>query len=81
MVEHPVTRDSLKRFAAGAATREEGQLIAAHLLKGCTACAQVLRDLGRGKASHDAYSRALDQFERGLKADEVDMLEEALTRR
>ena len=68
-MEHSVTRESLERFATGTATRAEGRLIAVHLLKGCGACAQVLRDLDRSKASLDAYDWALDQFERGLKAE------------
>lgn len=69
MVEHPISRDSLERFAAGGATRAEGQLIVRHLLSGCVTCAGFLRGLDRGRSPLDAYDWALDQFERGLKAE------------
>jgi hypothetical protein len=49
-VEHAISSDSLERFAAGAATRQEGQNIALHLLKGCVTCAATLRNLNREKA-------------------------------
>jgi hypothetical protein len=68
-VEHPISRDSLERFAAGAATREESRQVALHLLKGCRTCAGTLRDLDRGRVSMDAYDRALDHFERALRAE------------
>jgi hypothetical protein len=68
-VEHPVSRDSLERFAAGSATRDEGRTIAIHLLKGCATCAATLRNLHRGRAPMDAYDRPLDRFERGLRAE------------
>jgi len=68
-VDHPISRDHLERFAAGAATREEGRIIAVHLLKGCATCSQVLRDLDRCKPPMDAYDWALDQFERGLRSE------------
>lgn len=65
-MEHPVSRESLERFAAGAASRDEGRVIAIHLLKGCGACAAALRSLELSRAPLDAYDRALDRFERGL---------------
>ena len=68
-MEHPVSRDALERFAAGAATREEGKTIAIHLLKGCSTCAATLRNLNRQKAPMDAYDRSLDRFERGLRSE------------
>lgn len=68
-MEHPVSRDSLQRFAAGAATREEGRTIALHLLKGCATCAATLRNLEHSRAPMDAYDRSLDRFERGLRAE------------
>ena len=68
-MEHPVSRESLERFAAGAATREEGRTIALHLLKGCVTCAATLRSLDHGSAPLDAYDRSLDRFERGLRAE------------
>ena len=68
-MEHPISRDSLERFAAGAASREESKLIAIHLLKGCPTCAGTLRDLDRCRVPMDAYDRALDRFERALRAE------------
>ena len=68
-MEHLISRESLERFAAGAATRDEGRTIALHLLKGCATCAATLRSLDRCKAPADAYDRALDRFERGLRGE------------
>lgn len=68
-MEHPISRDSLERFAAGAATREESKRITLHLLKGCPSCAGMLRDLDRCRTPMEAYDRALDRFERALRAD------------
>lgn len=68
-MEHPISRDTLKRFAAGAATRDEGRLIALHLLKGCATCAATLRNLEHASIPLDAYDRSLDRFERGLRAE------------
>lgn len=68
-MEHPISRESLERFAAGSATRGEGRAIAVHLLKGCGTCAAVLRGLDRGRAPRGAYDRALDRFERDLRSE------------
>lgn len=68
-MEHPISRESLERFAAGSATRDEGRAIAIHLLKGCGTCAATLRSLERNRAPMDAYDRALDRFERGLRSE------------
>lgn len=68
-MEHPISRESLERFATGTATREESRAIAIHLLKGCGTCAGTLRSLGRNRAPMDAYDRALDRFERGLRGE------------
>lgn len=68
-MEHLISRESLERFAAGAATRDEGRTIALHLLKGCAVCAATLRSLGRGRAPMEAYDRSLDRFERGLRGE------------
>ncbi|HVG10908.1 MAG TPA: hypothetical protein VNM67_24610 [Thermoanaerobaculia bacterium] len=68
-MEHAISRDSLERFAAGAATREEGRTIALHLLKGCVTCAATLRTLHREKPPMDAYGLSLDRFDRGLRAE------------
>lgn len=68
-MEHAISSDSLERFAAGSATREEGRTIALHLLKGCGTCAATLRNLHREKAPMDAYDLSLDRFERGLRSE------------
>ena len=68
-MEHPISRESLERFAGGSATRDEGRAIAIHLLKGCGTCAATLRSLGRNRAPMDAYDRALDRFERDLRSE------------
>lgn len=68
-MEHPISRDTLERFAEGAAGPDERRAIALHLLKGCAACAATLRRLGRSRAPADAYDRALDRFERGLRGE------------
>ena len=68
-VEHPISQASLERFAAGTATREEGRVIAIHLLKGCATCAGVLRNLDRDRAPLDAYDQALDRFEREVRGE------------
>ncbi|MFL6202606.1 MAG: hypothetical protein ACJ76J_25835 [Thermoanaerobaculia bacterium] len=70
-MEHLIPRESLERFAAGAATREEGRIIAIHLLKGCATCAATLRNVGRGRAPMEAYDRSLDRFERDLRGEVV----------
>jgi len=43
-VDHP-SEETLKRFASGTASREEGKAVVAHLLKGCADCARKLRCL------------------------------------
>lgn len=68
-MEHLIARDSLERFAAGTATREERRLIAIHLVKGCPTCAGTLRDLERRRVPLDAYDRALARFERELRGE------------
>ena len=68
-MEHAVSRDTLERFAAGSATRDEGRTITLHLLKGCSTCAATLRNLNRQKAPMDAYDWSLDRFERGLRGE------------
>ncbi len=68
-MEHAISSATLERFAAGAATREEGRTIALHLLKGCATCTSTLRNLERSRAPMDAYDRSLDLFERGLRAE------------
>jgi hypothetical protein len=80
-VEHLIPRESLERFAAGAATREEGRTIAIHLLKGCATCAATLRNLERGlRAEVQAPSGMLTVLRAVLKKPEH-RLEEMLARR
>jgi hypothetical protein len=70
VLDHPISRASLERFAAGSAAAPENREIVGHLLKGCPACAYTLRELDRGKpAASGAYEKALDRFERGLRAE------------
>lgn len=70
MLDHPISRVSLERFAAGGATAQENRAIVCHLLKGCPACSGTLRELDRGKpAPVAAYERALDRFEREVRGE------------
>jgi hypothetical protein len=58
-MDHP-SEDTLKRFAAGSASREESRAVVAHLLKGCAACARTLRALLQPESvSRSAYEAAL----------------------
>lgn len=41
-MEHP-PEETLKRFVAGTASREESRAVVAHLVKGCRFCAAALR--------------------------------------
>lgn len=43
-MEHP-PEETLKRFVAGTASREESRAVVAHLVKGCRTCASALRSL------------------------------------
>jgi hypothetical protein len=68
VLNHPISRTSLERFASGGATPQENRSIVTHLLKGCSVCASTLRELDRGRPSPaGAYERALDRFERELR--------------
>jgi hypothetical protein len=58
-MDHPVSRESLKRFAAGTSTRQENRSIVAHLLKGCPDCAQQIREGVRPEVTEDAYDSVL----------------------
>ena len=65
-MDHP-SEETLKRFAAGTAPREENRAVVAHLVKGCSACARRLRELMEPEAvSHGSYEAALDHFDQGL---------------
>lgn len=67
-MQHP-TRDLLERFAAGTASREENRSIVAHLLKGCPACARILKEIDHVETPVCAYDKVLDRFERDLRAE------------
>lgn len=65
-MDHP-SEETLKRFVAGTASREESRAVVAHLLKGCSACARKLRQLMEPDAvSRTSYEAALDGFDQGL---------------
>jgi hypothetical protein len=65
-MDHP-SEETLKRFAAGTAAREESRAVVAHLLKGCSACARKLRELMEPEAvSRTSYETALDRFDQRL---------------
>lgn len=58
-MDHPVSRESLKRFATGAATRQENRTIVAHLLNGCAECARQIHQGVRPEVPEDAYDSVL----------------------
>jgi hypothetical protein len=65
-MDHP-SEETLKRFVAGTASREENRAVVAHLVKGCSACARKVRELMEPEAvSHGSYEAALDHFDQGL---------------
>jgi hypothetical protein len=68
-MDHPVSQESLKRFAAGASTRQENRTIVAHLLKGCFECAQQIHGGVRPEVPEDAYESVLARMsgERSLR--------------
>ena len=61
-MEHP-SEETLKRFAAGMASREESRAVVAHLVKGCRSCAAVLRSQMKPvETPQKTYGEILDQF-------------------
>ena len=42
---HAISEDTLKRFAAGTAPTGETRAVVAHLIRGCHACADLLKAL------------------------------------
>ncbi|HTG33989.1 MAG TPA: hypothetical protein VLB76_13750 [Thermoanaerobaculia bacterium] len=65
-MEHP-SEDILLRFASGTASREEGRIVVAHLVKGCPACARKIRELMEPKTvPRSAYEDPLARFDQGL---------------
>ena len=63
-MEHDIQDASLKRFAAGTASREEARAITRHLLRECPFCAERLRSLLRPSVEAADYGPALDGFQR-----------------
>ena len=68
-MDHPVTEESLRRFANGVSTRQENRSIVAHLLKGCADCAHQIRQNVRPEVPEDAYEGVLSKLngERSLR--------------
>jgi anti-sigma factor ChrR (cupin superfamily) len=65
-LDHP-SEETLKRFAAGTASREESRNVVAHLLKGCAHCANRLKTLTEPRSvSGASYDDALDRFDQGM---------------
>jgi hypothetical protein len=74
-MEHP-WEETLKRFVAGTALREERLGVVAHLLRGCPACAGKIRQLMMPEpVSREAYNSALNRFDHGL----VEALESSIS--
>lgn len=61
-MDHPVSADSLMRFAAGISSRQENRTIVAHLLKGCAQCARQIRESVRPQVPDDAYDTVLSKL-------------------
>ncbi|HKH43040.1 MAG TPA: hypothetical protein VKM72_00055 [Thermoanaerobaculia bacterium] len=61
-MDHPVTEESLKRFATGNSTRQENRSVVAHLLKRCADCAQQVRESVRPEIPEDAYEGVLSKL-------------------
>jgi hypothetical protein len=61
-MDHPITQESLKRFANGISTRQENRSIVAHLLKGCADCAEEIRTSVRPEIPDDAYDAVLSKI-------------------
>jgi molecular chaperone GrpE (heat shock protein) len=62
-VDHP-SEETLKRFAAGNASREESRIVVAHLLKGCALCAKRLKSMMQPESVGPvSYDEALDRFD------------------
>ena len=64
-MDHP-SEETLKRFAAGTASREESRNVVAHLLKGCAHCATRLKTLMEPRCAGASYDAALDRFDQGM---------------
>jgi hypothetical protein len=76
-VDHP-SEETLKRFAAGTASREENRNVVAHLLKECATCTQRLKTLMEpASVAGISYEAALDRLDRGM----IEALETSITPR
>jgi hypothetical protein len=65
-MDHP-SEETLKRFAAGTASREESRSVVAHLIRGCPLCATRLRSLiDPPKVAGSSYEAPLEKFDREL---------------
>lgn len=62
-MSHPVSDESLKRFAMRTASPEESRSIVAHLLKGCSFCAKRLRSLEWPAPSAVSYDAVFARLE------------------
>lgn len=61
-MDHPVSEESLRRFAVGASSRQENRSIVAHLLQGCAKCAREVRENVRPEVPDDAYEAVLSRL-------------------
>ena len=68
-MKHPISESSLKRFAGGTASREEGKMVLAHLLRGCSACSRKLRELMGPLEHNPGYNEVLDRLEESFLSD------------
>jgi anti-sigma factor ChrR (cupin superfamily) len=65
-MDHP-SEETLKRFAAGTASREESRAVVAHLLKSCASCAsRINRLMEPTPVAGGSYEAALDRFDQGM---------------
>jgi hypothetical protein len=72
-LEHP-SEETLKRFTAGTASREESRAVVAHLVKGCRTCSAALRSLMKSvETPVKTYEEILDRSRERLSelADEA----------
>jgi hypothetical protein len=62
-MDHP-SEETLKRFAAGTASRDESRAVVAHLLKGCASCARKIRALMEpASVRREIYDSPLERFD------------------
>lgn len=65
-MDHP-SEETLERFAAGTASREESRNVVAHLLKGCALCSTRLKSLLESRSvAGTSYDAALDRFDQEM---------------